>query len=187
MFKIWDFTHYLVLFTFLCSPQDVCRVSFMKKSCRGTKITLRKEFSLTGNEGIPASLLSNVHTQKNISPNPSLLYRPLQAYHLHGRSGPSGARIVKLLRSPRIDSKESILPAYVAWRAGTTTLFLLSSYPHRLFKNSSTGCKAGGMNSLESIPGLLKSLNKNSLKYLLCFHSLNMELDLQSLFGLHVS
>jgi hypothetical protein len=30
-------------------------------------------------------------------------------------------------KSPRIDSKESILPAYVAWRAGTTTLFLLGS------------------------------------------------------------
>jgi hypothetical protein len=37
------------------------------------------------------------------------------------------ARILKLLRSPRIDSKEPIPPACVAWRAGTTTLFLLSS------------------------------------------------------------
>jgi hypothetical protein len=26
-------------------------------------------------------------------------------------------------------SKESIPPAYVAWRAGTTTLFLLGSWP----------------------------------------------------------
>ncbi len=33
----------------------------------------------------------------------------------------------KLLRRPRIDSKESIPPAYVAWRAGTATLFLLGS------------------------------------------------------------
>ncbi len=33
--------------------------------------------------------------------------------------------IFKLLRSPGIDSKESIPPAYVAWRVGTTTLFLL--------------------------------------------------------------
>jgi hypothetical protein len=39
----------------------------------------------------------------------------------------SRARIFKLLSSPRIDSKESIQPAYVAWRAGTTTLFLLGS------------------------------------------------------------
>jgi hypothetical protein len=29
-------------------------------------------------------------------------------------------RISKLLRSPRINSKESIPPAYVAWQAGTT-------------------------------------------------------------------
>jgi hypothetical protein len=35
----------------------------------------------------------------------------------------------KLLWSPGIDSKESIPPAYVAWPAGTTTLFLLGSYP----------------------------------------------------------
>ncbi len=37
------------------------------------------------------------------------------------------ARIFKLLRRPRIDSKEPIPPAYIAWRAGTTTLFLLGS------------------------------------------------------------
>jgi len=30
------------------------------------------------------------------------------------------ARICKRLRSPGIDSKESIPPAYVAWRAGTS-------------------------------------------------------------------
>ncbi len=36
------------------------------------------------------------------------------------------ARIFKLLRSPEIDSKESIPPAYVAWRAGSKTLFLLA-------------------------------------------------------------
>jgi hypothetical protein len=29
-------------------------------------------------------------------------------------------------------AKESIPPAYVAWRAGKTTLFLLGSYPYRL-------------------------------------------------------
>jgi hypothetical protein len=37
--------------------------------------------------------------------------------------------IFKLLRSPEIDSKESIPPNYVARRAGTTTLFLLGSKP----------------------------------------------------------
>jgi hypothetical protein len=41
----------------------------------------------------------------------------------------TGARIFKLLRSPRMDSKELIPPAYVAWRAGTKALFLLGSYP----------------------------------------------------------
>ncbi len=35
--------------------------------------------------------------------------------------------IFKLLRGPGIDAKESIPPASVAWRAGTTTLFLLGS------------------------------------------------------------
>jgi hypothetical protein len=35
--------------------------------------------------------------------------------------------IFKLLWSPEIDCKESIRPAYVAWRAGTTTIFLLGS------------------------------------------------------------
>jgi hypothetical protein len=45
------------------------------------------------------------------------------------------ARIFKLSRSPRIDSKKPIPPGCVAWRAGTTTLFLLGSFsPHRLFK-----------------------------------------------------
>ncbi len=32
-------------------------------------------------------------------------------------------RIDKRLRSSGIDSKEAIPPAYVAWQAGTTTLF----------------------------------------------------------------
>ncbi len=37
------------------------------------------------------------------------------------------ALISKHVRSPGIDSKESIPPAYVAWRAGATTLFPLGS------------------------------------------------------------
>ncbi len=50
------------------------------------------------------------------------------------------ARTYKCLCSPGIDSKEWVPPAYVAWRAGTITLFLLGSFPspHRLFKNSSS-------------------------------------------------
>jgi hypothetical protein len=48
----------------------------------------------------------------------------------HGRDiGENRDGIFKLLRSPGIDSKESIPPAYVAWRASTTTLFLLGSKP----------------------------------------------------------
>jgi hypothetical protein len=41
----------------------------------------------------------------------------------------SRARIYKHLRSPGIDFKESVPPAYVAWQAGIrmTTLFLLGS------------------------------------------------------------
>jgi hypothetical protein len=37
------------------------------------------------------------------------------------------ARIFKRLWSPGIDSKASIPPAYVSWRAGTITLFLLGA------------------------------------------------------------
>jgi hypothetical protein len=53
----------------------------------------------------------------------------------------------KCLRRPEIDSKELIPPAYVAWQAGTTALLdvLVRQAP-----------KAGGIDSLESIPGLLK-------------------------------
>ncbi len=38
-----------------------------------------------------------------------------------------GAGIFKPLWSPGIDAKASIPPAYVAWRAGTITLFLLDA------------------------------------------------------------
>ena len=51
---------YLVKFTFLSCPRDG-RVSFMRKSCRGTIITLRAKVSLTRNEENPALVLSNVH------------------------------------------------------------------------------------------------------------------------------
>jgi hypothetical protein len=42
-------------------------------------------------------------------------------------SGPHRSRTFKCLWGPGIDSKERIPPAYVAWRAGTITLFLLGS------------------------------------------------------------
>ncbi len=52
------------------------------------------------------------------------------------------ARTFKCSWFPGIDSKEWIPPAYVAWQTGTKTLFYSSSVPnpHRLFKNSSSGC-----------------------------------------------
>ncbi len=58
-------------------------------------------------------------------------------------SGTSSVRIFKCLWSPGIDSKEWTPPAYVAWRAGTTALFLLGSYTHRFFKNSSLDSRSG--------------------------------------------
>ncbi len=46
---------------------------------------------------------------------------------VHDRKDWNWARILKLLSSPGIDSKESISPAYVAWQADSITLFLLGS------------------------------------------------------------
>jgi hypothetical protein len=40
------------------------------------------------------------------------------------------ARICKLVRGLETDFKESIPPAYVAWRAGTINLFLSVPSPH---------------------------------------------------------
>ena len=50
-----------------------------------------------------------------------------QLQALHHNPDFARAQIFKLLRRPGIDSKESITPAYVAWRPGTITLFLLGS------------------------------------------------------------
>jgi hypothetical protein len=44
----------------------------------------------------------------------------------HSDSG-SEPEFVNVLKNPGIDSTESTPPAYVAWRAGTITLFLLGS------------------------------------------------------------
>ncbi len=48
------------------------------------------------------------------------------------RGGKIRDGIFTLLGSPGFDSKESIPPAYVAWRAGTITLFLIGSYSENL-------------------------------------------------------
>jgi hypothetical protein len=59
-----------------------------------------------------------------------LLLRPLSV--VHSGSPRCIDCIFKLVRSPGIDSKESILPAFVAWQDGTKTLFLLGSQPPKL-------------------------------------------------------
>jgi hypothetical protein len=49
-------------------------------------------------------------------------------------------RICKRFRSQGIDSKESILPAYMAWRAGTTNrVFVPASQPGNRFLGSLKG------------------------------------------------
>jgi hypothetical protein len=69
----------------------------------------------------------------SLSPTPVsiVFFRALCAcYEERGRRNPgrsSRVGIFKLLRSSGIDFKESIPPSCVAWRAGTTTLFLLGS------------------------------------------------------------
>ncbi len=79
----------------------------------------------------------------------SLWYRTVQWDRLWYRTGcvVSRARICKRLRSPGIDSEESIPPTYVTWRAGATNRVCA---PVRQAK--------------ESIPGLLKKV----YKYWLC-------------------
>ncbi len=47
---------------------------------------------------------------------------------LSAAAEPRDGGILKLLRSSGINSTELVRLAYVAWRAGTTTLFLLGSY-----------------------------------------------------------
>ncbi len=66
-------------------------------------------------------------------------YHSIQLWYfrtIYGGHDPSGNRTVdlpakdsifKLLRTPGIDSKESIPPAYLARRDVTTTIFLLGS------------------------------------------------------------
>jgi hypothetical protein len=41
-------------------------------------------------------------------------------YQMFGHKNMSRARICKCLKRPEIDSQDSIPPAYVAWRAGTS-------------------------------------------------------------------
>ncbi len=76
------------------------------------KITVFKYSSLWGNTWGPHG------------PELIIGWDPLPFYAVSSPPFLYWARKFKLVRSPRIDSKKSILPAYVAWQAGTTTLFL---------------------------------------------------------------
>ncbi len=66
--------------------------------------------------------LSGFHERISVEIPWKLLILPVERLKLF-----KPARIFKLLWSPSIDSKEPIPPGYVAWRAGTTNLFLLVS------------------------------------------------------------
>jgi hypothetical protein len=78
--------------------------------------------------------------------------------------------ILKLLLRPEIDSKESIPPAYVARWAGTRSKFLLGSWPHRLFKNSSTECPYICANRARSINIFCQFFHLITEKFLIIWH-----------------
>ncbi len=59
-----------------------------------------------------------------------------------------GARIFKHLRSPRIDSKETIPLGYVAYGPVRQPYSYSVASPHRLFKNSSTEVSSWNHNPL---------------------------------------
>jgi hypothetical protein len=81
--------------------------------------------------------LSNVHGQCNIYRIKTVTAACLVHGLVHVQSShclKNFLYLLKLLRSPGIDSNESIPPAYLASRAGTTTLYSYSvPSPHRLF------------------------------------------------------
>ncbi len=65
---------------------------------------------------------------KNFAADDGAASRDQEAVRPSTRWTMARPRILKLLRSPRIDFMEQIPPDCVAWRASTTTLFLLGSY-----------------------------------------------------------
>jgi hypothetical protein len=95
----------------------------------------------------PEALLQAVHVV--VSLTEQLTFSPIL-----GRD-----RICKRLWSPGIDSKVSIPPTYVAWRAGTTNRVIVPALQATL---------ASGIDTLESIPGLLKGLKIPPLFFMLC-------------------
>jgi hypothetical protein len=97
-------------------------------------------------------------------------YTPLPANHLQYR-----ARICRHLRSPRIDSKESVSLCSLAGRYHNLWVLKIKTFMGLSTKKSQlsgrTSCRTGppgyiGTDSLELIPGLFKSL-----QYLLCISS----------------
>ncbi len=71
-------------------------------------------------------ILSQLFELDWLSSVTSAFSRP-RASTVQSLPGAPRARFLKSLWSPGIDSKKWIPPAYVAWRAGTITLFLLGS------------------------------------------------------------
>jgi hypothetical protein len=67
----------------------------------------------------------------NLSGGPDTIKITLQivegtTFFLHGSMKPE-PEFFNFLRSPEIDTKQRVPPAYVAWRAGTITMILLGS------------------------------------------------------------
>jgi hypothetical protein len=88
------------------------------------------------------------------------------------------------LWSPGIDSKASIPPAYVVWRAGIPTRCL---DPIDFLKNSSSGYKGWRNRSLESIPGIFKRLQIRALAMLSSSHSCPTINQITTSNGKHIS
>jgi hypothetical protein len=92
---------------------------------------------------------------------------------------PARAHICKRLRSPGIDYKVSIPPAYVAWLASMSNRVLVpATQDGNRFLGSLKGLQiraqakqAGRIDSFEAIPGLLKSLKiRAQIQYIKHWH-----------------
>jgi hypothetical protein len=80
------------------------------------------------------------------------------------------ARICKRLRSPGIDSEESIQSAYVAWRAGTTNRVVV---PVHQAENRLLG----------SLKGLQIRAQNNVLKHSFLYHVMHIQEGVRQLKG----
>jgi hypothetical protein len=82
------------------------------------------------------------------------------------------ARICKRLRSPGIDSEESIPPAYVAWRANTTNMVVV---PARQAGNRFLGSLKGLQIRAHYRPHLCHLFAEGQSRGKLIFQSLNLQ------------